>query len=164
MKPLLLVVIGLAAAAANAQAQDARPWLIRVEAGSAEIHRFVPDPQGIIVGVRVAHIWKNDLVRVDFGVARSSADRGFFTADAGVELRLCNAGCRVAPYVGAAFGSLVEPIYGDSRMSRAGGGIEIRLSPNQLLRVGIQRGRHGRDARGPHLITVGWSHRFVNPR
>lgn len=146
--------------ATSAEAQGTRRWLIRVEGGVAEIHRFAPERRGIVLGVRAARVWSDDLVRLDWGITGSRADQGFFSVDLGIELRLCRAQCRVVPYVTAAVGSLVEPIYDSSSTSRAGGGIDIRLDANQLLRVGICLGRHSRDARGPHSLTIGYSRRF----
>ena len=148
----------------TASAQEPPPWLVRAEVGMADHHRFVAEPRGAIAGVRFARSWSRDLLRLDIGAAGSTADEGFFVADAGVELRLCRAGCRVTPFVAGFVGTLVEPRYDYSGTSRAGGGVELRLGDRQAVRVAAYRGRHDRDARGPHAMTVGYSHRIGGPR
>ena len=141
-------------------AQVVPPWVVRVEGGMADHHKFVEQPRGAIAGVRIARVWARDLVRLDFGAAASTADEGFFMADVGLELRLCRAGCRVTPFVGAFVGSLVEPTYDYSRASRAGGGVDIQLGTRHAVRVALFRGRHDRDARGPHAFVIGYARRF----
>jgi hypothetical protein len=147
-------------AAPRAHAQDAGRWIVHADVGAAAIHRFVSAPEGAAAGVRIARAWMNDRLLLDAGVLGSSADRGFFLVDFGGELRFCGAGCRVAPFVGGAAGSLIEPIYGDSKSRRIGGGVEVRLGPKQLLRFSAYSGGHSANARGPHVITIGYVRRF----
>lgn len=146
--------------AAPAGAQPVAPWLVRVEAGSATIHRFVAEPSGPLAGVRLARGWQDDRVRFDVGLTKSAADRGFVLIDGAFEVRLCRSTCRVTPFAHVAAGPLIEPGYGHSRSFRAGGGVEVMLRRDDLVRFTIARGVHGRDARGPHLISVGYSRRF----
>ena len=157
---LAAFVIVIVLMATPAAAQTSRPWLVRIELGSADIHRFVADRRGPLVGVRFAHAWRSDHIRFDFGVARSTADRGFVLVDAAFETRLCGATCRLAPFAGLALGTLVEPDYGHSRSRRLGGGLEVMLRPNDLIRVAFYYAQHSRDARGPHVIAVGYSRRL----
>jgi hypothetical protein len=151
------LVIGVTSAA---EAQEGPPWIVRMEAGRADHHKLVPDRKGAIAGVRVARVWARDRVRLDFGGAGSSADEGFFTADVGLELRLCRPDCRLTLFVAAFVGTLAEPTYGHSGTSRIGGGIDIRLAPRHALRVAAYGGRHDRAARGPHTILIGYSRAF----
>ena len=156
----LLAVLVFLLAPVTALAQTGPAWIVRAEAGMAGHHKLVANPRGAVAGVRVARVWSRDLVRLDAGAAGSNADEGFFAADVGLELRLCRAGCRVTPFVAAFVGTLVEPTYGHSRMARAGGGIDISVGARQALRVAAYRGRHDREARGPHTVLIGYSRRF----
>lgn len=160
MRRIVLTVCLLIGVTSAAEAQEIPPWIVRVEAGSADHHRFVADRKGAIAGVRLARVWARDLVRLDFGAAGSSADEGFFTADVGLELRLCRPDCRITPFVAAFVGTLVERTYSHSGTARAGGGLDVRFDARQALRISAYRGRHDRDARGPHTILVGYSRRF----
>ena len=152
--PLMFLLMPLAASA-----QEVPPWVVRVEGGMADIHRFAAEPKGPMIGVRAARVWSPDVVRIDFGAMTSSADEGVFMADIGLELRLAPAGYFLTPFIAGFVGTLVEPTYSYSHASRAGVGIEIRLAPRQAIRIGMFRGRHSRDARGPHAIVVGYSWR-----
>jgi len=145
---------------ASALAQGTPRWLVRVEAGSAAVHRFVDKPEGLAGGIRFARAWKGDRIRFDAGVLGSNADQGFLLVDFGGELRFLGADARIAPFVGGSVGVLAEPVYGHDRARRAGGGLEVRLGPNRLLRVAAYAGGHNARARGPHLIVVGYSQRL----
>lgn len=155
--PLMVVLMPL-----SAFAQEIPPWVVRVEGGMADLHRFAAEPTGAMIGVRAARVWSPDVVRIDFGAMTSRADQGLFMADVGLEVRLCHAGCFLTPFVAGFVGTLVEPIYSYSHASRAGVGIDVRLGARHAVRVATFRGRHSRDARGPHTITVGYAWRVGN--
>jgi hypothetical protein len=154
----LVFVLTLVSVAAEAQTLPRGLW--RVEAGTAEFHVS----RGVFVGARVARTWHNDLLRLDAGILAGSGDEGFFAVDAGPELRLCSAPCRVAPFLGVTMGVLREPRFGTAGISRAGGGVEIAVGARNLLRVGLYRGKHGSGqlsaGRGPHIITIGYGRRL----
>jgi hypothetical protein len=143
-------------AATACAAEDVRPWQLRLAVGAAEIHRSSSDGAG--GAIQVARVSRHDVVRVAAGLGFGGADEGYAVADLGLELRLCSAGCRVAPYVGAGVGLLGESEFSGG-VYRAGGGLELRVGSRNLVRVGIERGSHGGES-GPHLIYVGFARRW----
>ena len=155
---VLVFVLSLVSVVAQAETPPRGLW--RVEAGTAEFHVS----RGAFAGVRVARTWHRDLLRFDVGMLTGSGDEGFFAVDAGPELRLCPARCRVVPFLGVSMGVLREPRFGTGGISRAGGGVEIAVGGRNLFRVGLYRGQHGTGqlsaGRGPHVITIGYGRRF----
>lgn len=87
MRYTILVVVVFGLAAATAEAQDLQRWLVRVDVGFAEIHR--PGRDGVYGALHLARIWRNDHIRVDWGIMKGSADGGFLGGDVGVEFRAC---------------------------------------------------------------------------
>ena len=84
-------------------------------------------------------------------------DRGFGTAELGIEFRLCST-CRFTGFVGGGGGFLAETRR-NVGMLRANVGVEARVSDRFSLRATAQAGTHD-GVRGPHLAMLGVIWRF----
>jgi hypothetical protein len=109
--------------------------------------------------VRVARGWQDDRVRLDAGFMRGTADEGFTSVDAGLELRACGSACRVVPFVGVGLGGITDNV-GAAPMPRLTFGVDVKLSRRHLLRAGVLRSTHGKGSTGPNGLVFGFSHRF----
>ncbi len=145
--------------------QPLKPWLVRVEVGRAENHcdkdlwmHYYPKTYG---GVVAAHFGRslgaNGFARLDAGLMVGIGDPWFSAGEGGFELRLAPHS-RVTPWLGGGVGYIVEPEWA-GEMLRVAAGIELNFSTNNAFRLSLQRGKHG-DACGPHLITLGFEHKF----
>ena len=141
------------------RAEELKPWVVLVEGGTAEIHRSSSD--GGAAGLWVGRALRQDHVRVLGGFWASSADESFVVIEVAGELRLCGVRCRVAPYIEAGVGYLGEPEFGGASF-QVGGGIDVRIGTNNLLRASVRRGTHGGSS-GPHALMVAFGHRFGSP-
>jgi hypothetical protein len=145
--------------ASELRAEELKPWVLLAEVGSAEIHRSSSD--GGAAGLWVVRAFREDHVRVLGGFGASSADESFVVLEVAGELRLCGMRCPVAPYIEAGVGYLAEPEFGGASF-QVGGGMDFRISTNNLLRASVRRGTHGGSS-GPHALMVAFGHRFGSP-
>jgi hypothetical protein len=154
---LALVLVFVAPAA---RAEELRPWMVSGAGGLAAIHET--SRTGPFLGIQVHRVLWGDRLRLDAGGLAATADEGFGVLDVGIELRICSAPCTAAGYIGVGAGILSEPEFGGGSF-RLDGGLEVRLSDRNVLRIGVQGGTHGGRS-GPHLIAVGFGRRFGGPR
>lgn len=141
-------------AAGPALAQEPRPWAVTVEGAVSDMHgeTRADGPAGAL---RVSRsLMGYDWLRGEVALTGGSADkdRGFGTAELGLEVRLCGT-CRFTPFVGGGGGYLKETRW-DGGMLRANAGVEARLTPRLSARAMAQAGTHD-GVRGPHMATVG---------
>lgn len=146
-------------ASGDARAQPLRPWAVTVEGGVSDMHgkTAADGPAG---AVRVSRrVMGYDWLRAEVALTGGSADedRGFGTAELGLELRLCSS-CRVAGFIGGGGGFLKETRW-EGGLLRANAGVEARLSPRFSARAMVQAGTHD-GVRGPHLAMLGVVWRF----
>jgi len=137
-------------------AEEHRRWMFSAESGAAAMHQASFD--GALFGIRLHRLLGSGLVRVDAAGMFGTADEGFGVLEAGLELRLCSAPCKAGAYIGGGAGRLSEPEFGGWAF-RVNGGLELRVSERNVLRIGGQGGTHGGRS-GPHLITIAFGHRF----
>lgn len=150
----------LAATAAGLEAQTARRWSFRVEAGRAEIHRET-STGGIYAGAFSREIVRSGIIRLEGGLTLSGADEGFGALSVGVELRpLPDA--RITPYGKANAGVMWEPEYGGS-IYTATLGLFLRVGDRTRILGAITRGTHGATY-GPHSFSFGLERGFGSSR
>jgi hypothetical protein len=143
-----------------AKAEGLRPWMVSGAGGLAAIHET--SRTGPFLGIQVHRILWGDRLRLDAGALVAAADEGFGDLGVGIEFRLCSEPCTAAGYIGVGAGVLSEPEFGGGSF-RLDGGLEVRLSERNVLRLGVQGGTHGGRS-GPHLISVAFGRRFGGPR
>jgi hypothetical protein len=153
--PLLFLLLAVADVAA---AQDVRRGAVRVEFGPAAIHGDISSGDGVHIAARIAYGWQDDRLRLEAGFLHGTADDGFTGADVGMELRGCPSRCRVVPWVAVALGGINDQL-GAAPMARLSLGLDVKLSSNHLLRVGLLRSTHGKGFSGPNGIVFGFSRR-----
>jgi hypothetical protein len=136
-----------------------RPWAVTLEAGVSDMHgkTAADGPGGAFRASRrlMGHDWLRGEVALTGGSA--DEDRGFGTAEIGLEIRLCTA-CRVTGFAGGGGGYLKEAHW-DGGLLRANVGAESRISDRLSVRLMAQAGTHD-GVRGPHLATLGLIWRF----
>lgn len=161
---ILALVAGpaLLGAATPARAQSLRPWAVTLEGGVSDVHGETGVDGGagaLRISRRLAgHDWLWG--EVAFTGGSEDRNRGFGTAELGVELRWC-AACRVAAFIGGGGGYMSEPHW-DGGMLRANAGVEARVSERFAVRAMAQAGTHD-GVRGPHLAVLGLTWRWGTP-
>jgi hypothetical protein len=156
--PAIVAAIVLAAASV-AEAQDTHRGVVRVEFGNAAIHGRLSRGDGVHIAARLAYGWQDDRIRLEAGIIRGTADDGFTGADVGMELRGCPRACRVVPWLAVALGGINDRL-GAAPMARLSLGLDVKLSTNHLLRVGLLRSTHGKGSSGPNGLVLGFSRRI----
>jgi hypothetical protein len=159
---LLLATLPLAAWAQHNPDQPPRKGL-RVEVGWSDNHRGHDRyPGGAIRGFGV--LGERGLVSLEGG---GLVGLRYFGGDGGVDVRVpIRPRLSLLARGGAGVMSEDESYLGP--FWRYGGGIEVLLSTRNRMTITYQRGGHentndiGHDFRdgGPHLLMVGWEHRF----
>jgi hypothetical protein len=146
-------------AAAPAHAQQMRPWAVTLEGGVSDMHgkTAVDGPAGALRLSR--RLMGYEWLRGEVAVTGGSADenRGFGTAELGLELRWCSS-CRFTAFIGGGGGWLTETRW-NGGMLRGNLGVETRVSQRFSLRAMTQAGTHD-GVRGPHLAMLGLIWRF----
>jgi hypothetical protein len=142
-------VLGLTLTAAAATAQE-RPWVARVQAGSATVHEW--GASGGWAQAQVGRSFVGGVLSADLGLAVSSSDGGYASLTAGLEA-LPFPRAVVSPFARAEAGVLGEPEYG-GYVAGIGGGLSVRLSERLSLRGGATWGVHG-DVKGPVVYSGG---------
>ena len=113
-----VLVLSFTLAAAGATAQE-RPWTARFQAGSATIHEW--GESGAWGEARVGRSFVGGVLSADLGLAVSSADEGYGSLTAGLEV-LPFPRAVVSPFARAEAGVLGEPEYG-GYVAGIGGGL-----------------------------------------
>ena len=144
-----VVVLSLTLTAAAATAQE-RPWVARVQAGSATIHEW--GTSGVWAEAQVGRTFAGGVLSADLGLAFSSSDEAYASFTAGLEA-LPFPRAVVSPFVRAEAGALGELEYW-GYVAGIGGGLSIRLSDRLSLRGGATWGLHG-DVEGPVVYYGG---------
>lgn len=157
----LAVLTGMAGllAVPGARAQERPPWAVALEGAVSDMHGETR-ADGAAGALRVSReLMGYDWLRAEVALTGGSADqnRGFGTAEVGLELRFCSS-CRFTGFVGGGGGYLKETRW-DGGMLRANAGVEARLSRRFSARAMAQAGTHD-GVRGPHMATVGVVWRF----
>jgi hypothetical protein len=142
-----VLVLTLTAAAATAQE---RPWVARVQAGSATVHEW--GASGGWAQAQVGRSFVGGVLSADLGLAVSGSDEGYASLTAGLEA-LPFPRASVSPFARAEAGVLGEPEYG-GHVACIGGGLSVRLSERLSLRGGATWGVHG-DVKGPVVYSGG---------
>ena len=150
----LAVLLSSTLAASAAEAQD-RPWVARLEAGSATIHEW--GDGGFWAQAQVGRFFAGGRLCANGGLAVSSSDEGYASLTAGLEA-LPFPGLVVSPFVRAEAGFLGEPEY-SGYVASVGGGLAIRLDRRLSLRGGASWGTHG-DVDGPVVHYGGLQFRW----
>jgi hypothetical protein len=149
-----VLVLSLTLTAAAATAQE-RPWVARVQAGSATIHEW--GSNGGWAEAAVGRSFVGGILCADLGLSVSGSDERYASLTAGLEA-LPFPRAVVSPFARAEAGVLGEPEYG-GYVAGIGGGLSVRLSDRLSLRGGATWGVHG-DVRGPVVyyggLQVGW--------
>jgi hypothetical protein len=139
-----------------------RPWAVTLEGGVSDMHgetRVEGGAGALRVSRRLmGYPWLRG--EVAFSGGSAGDDRGFGTAELGIELRWCTQ-CRFTPFVGGGGGWLKESHW-DGGMLRANAGVEARVTERLSARLMAQAGTHD-GVRGPHLATLGLTWRFGRP-
>ena len=149
-RSVVLVALGLMATPAVWAATD-RPWLFRLQGGSATIHEW--GKTGSWFEGRVGRsLVGGGLLSVDLGLAASGSDEGYLSLAGGLEV-LPLPKAPVSPFVRGEVGLLGEPEYG-GYVAGLGGGLAIRLSDRLGLRGGATWNVHG-DVEGPVVYYGG---------
>jgi len=159
LRQLWLTAGIILAGASAAEAQPAKRGVVRVEFGHAAIHGRISRGDGALVAGRLAYGWQDDRIRLEGGIFHGTADDGFTGADVGMELRGCPSTCRAVPFVTVALGGIHDRL-GAAPLARLSLGLDVKLSTNHLLRVGLLRGTHGKGSSGPNAWVIGLSRRI----
>ena len=159
LRQLCLTAAILLASAGAAEAQAAKRGIARVEFGNAAIHGRISRGDGMHLAARLAYTWQDDRIRLEGGIFHGTADDGFTGADVGMELRGCASTCRAVPFVTVALGGINDRL-GAAPLARLSLGLDVKLSTNHLLRVGLLRGTHGKGSSGPNAWVIGFSRRI----
>ena len=142
-------VLSFSLAAATSTAQE-RPWIGRIQAGSATIHEW--GGQGVWAGAQVGRSFVGGALSGDLGLAVSNSDDGHVSLTAGLDV-LPFPSAAVSPFARAEAGVLGEPEYG-GYVAGVGGGLAVRLDDRLSLRGGATWSVHG-DVRGPVVYYGG---------
>jgi hypothetical protein len=142
-------VLVLTLTAATATAQE-RPWVARVQAGSATVHEW--GASGGWAQAQVGRSFVGGVLSADLGLAVSGSDEGYASLTAGLEA-LPFPRAIVSPFARAEAGVMGEPEYG-GHVVGIGGGLSVRLSERLSLRGGATWGVHG-DVTGPVVYFGG---------
>ena len=135
---------------ASAAAAGERPWIARLQGGSSTIHEW--GASGGWVEAQVGRSFVGGVLSADLGLAGSSADEGYGSLTAGLEV-LPFSRAIVSPFARAEAGLLAEPEYG-GYVAGVGGGLSVRLNERLSLRGGATWGTHG-DVKGPVVYYGG---------
>jgi hypothetical protein len=144
-----VLVLSLTFTAAGATAQE-RPWIARVQAGSATIHEW--GKGGVWGEALIGRSFVGGVLSADLGLAVSSSDEGYASLTAGLEV-LPFPRAVVSPFARAEAGVLGEPEY-SGYVASIGGGLAVRLTDRLSLRGGATWGTHG-GVNGPAVYYGG---------
>jgi hypothetical protein len=148
-----VLVLGLTLSAAAAGAQD-RPWIARLQAGSATIHRWGRSGGWILAQVGRSF---DGRISADLGLTASGSDEGYGSLTAGLEV-LPFPRAIVSPFARGEVGVLGEPEYGGC-VAGLGGGIAVRVNDRISFRAGATWNVHG-GVRGPVVYYGGIEQRW----
>jgi hypothetical protein len=148
------LAVGISLLAGVATAEE-RPWVARVQFGSAQIHEW--DDFDTWGEVRLGRRFAGGLLSADVGPSGSHSGEGYVGLTVGFEV-LPLRRALLSPYARVEAGSLWEP-EGFSAIGGVGGGLVVRLNDRFSLRGGASWAIHDDDD-GPVVYSGGIDFRW----